>query len=102
MFDRKLSGFRPHRAQLYDEGVHLFGTHSRKGWRVWSIRSDQHRLDLHADAAGALAELRYKGRCERVGFIGEHGDTVDRWHQFADKLQPFARRLNGRARYAGD
>src|SRR5262249_29550570 len=102
MLDRKLSSLRSDRPKLYDEGANPLRAHRFEGRRLRSIRPNRDWFDLHADAARALAELRNEGQCERIGLVGEHGDTPDGGKQLADEFESLARSLNGRTRYAGD
>src|SRR4051794_2101684 len=102
MLDRKLSGLRSDRPQLYDESVHTIRAHRFEGLRLPSMRPNQDWFNLDADAARALAELRNEWQCERIGLVGEHGDTADRRKQLADEFESLARSLNGRTRHAGD
>src|SRR5215211_4782918 len=87
MLDPKRSGLRSDRPQLYDEGVHTLRAHRFEGRPLWGIRPNQDWFNLHADAARALAELRNEWQCERIAFVGEHGDTADRWKQLADEFE---------------
>src|SRR5262249_57160079 len=86
MLDRKLSSLRSDRPQLYDEGVNPLRAHRFEGRRLRSLRPNRDWFDLHADAARALAELRNEGQCERIGLVGEHGDTADGGKQLADEF----------------
>src|SRR5262249_31306139 len=102
MLDRKLSSLRSDRPQLYDEGVNPLRAHRFEGRRLRSIRPNRDWFDLHADAARALAELRNEGQCERIGLVGEHGDTAEGGNGLADELESLPRSLTGRTRHASD
>src|SRR5712692_10132107 len=101
MLDRKLSGLRADRAELYDKGVHALRAHRREGRRLRGIWPDQDRFDLHADATRAVAELRNEGRRERIDLVGENGDAADRRKQLANEFESLTRTLDGRSRHAG-